>query len=291
MSHDYAFEIVRTKTSLIPFKKWILKLFNECFGRELQESVWDWAYLLNPCGDPYVCLVFYEGGLVGHYAAIPQRYVENNHPGIFLLSMTTMVHPRHRRAGLFQKAAEMVYAKAGADDVCGVLGFPNKNSLPGFKKRLGWTIMENVSVARVACDRYAPGRSRGAINRMSPDEFISSFTMPDDCSMNLGNSEFFRWRINKPGSAYFFGRLEKRSFVFKPFRNELDVVFHDTMEQEMLGELCAMAAAEGYETLTFFDNGHCGLSVQEKVDYVFGFKNFSGEGRSFHTCLLMSDVF
>src|SRR5208282_2179265 len=83
---------------LAPYKPRILSLFALCFGSELDPSLWDWAYLRNPCGDAFVSLVFSGDDLVGHYAAIPQRYRDRERQADFILSMTTMVHADHRAA-------------------------------------------------------------------------------------------------------------------------------------------------------------------------------------------------
>jgi len=53
-------------------------------------------------------------------------------------SADTMTHPNHQGKGLFTKLALKTYALAKEEGVKIVWGFPNKNSYPGFIKKLNW---------------------------------------------------------------------------------------------------------------------------------------------------------
>jgi len=50
----------------------------------------------------------------------------------------TMTAPAHQGKGLFIMLAKKTYQLAEEEGVQLVYGFPNKNSLPGFQKKLGW---------------------------------------------------------------------------------------------------------------------------------------------------------
>ena len=56
----------------------------------------------------------------------------------------TMTDPQHQGKGLFTKLARMTYELAGNNGVKFIFGFPNKNSYPGFTKKLNWTHQENI---------------------------------------------------------------------------------------------------------------------------------------------------
>ena len=50
----------------------------------------------------------------------------------------TMTDPNHQKRGLFTQLAKMSYDLAKENNVQFVFGFPNKNSFPGFAKKLDW---------------------------------------------------------------------------------------------------------------------------------------------------------
>lgn len=56
----------------------------------------------------------------------------------------TMTHADHRGKGLFITLAKKTYELAKENGVEFVFGFPNKNSYPGFVKKLDWVHRENV---------------------------------------------------------------------------------------------------------------------------------------------------
>ena len=56
----------------------------------------------------------------------------------------TMTHPEHGGKGLFTTLAKMTYALAKKEGIEFIFGFPNKNSYPGFSKKLNWQFKENM---------------------------------------------------------------------------------------------------------------------------------------------------
>ena len=277
---------------LAPYKSRILGLFSLCFGSNLDSSLWDWAYLDNPCGDAFVSLVFSGDELVGHYAAIPQRYRGDEQEAEFILSMTTMVHPDHRAAGLFRDMAETTYKEAAQKGALGVLGFPNKNSLPGFKKRLNWRVDETLQLHRHPLDRAAlssggPPRVRA----IDSEEFSSLFRAPSALfGPDLGNRDFLRWRLSKPGQRYQAVRLDDAVFLLKTFRDGLDVVYADALNEEIFRELAKFAVAAGLGALSVLGPKPLAEPV-ESTAYYFGSRAFQGSDRSFAVNPIMSDVF
>ncbi|HET7818339.1 MAG TPA: GNAT family N-acetyltransferase, partial [Bacteroidia bacterium] len=57
----------------------------------------------------------------------------------------TMTHPSHQGKGLFIKLAKMTYELAKEKGIEFIFGFPNKNSYPGFVKKLNWVHTENIN--------------------------------------------------------------------------------------------------------------------------------------------------
>ena len=56
----------------------------------------------------------------------------------------TMTDPAHGGKGLFTTLAKMTYELAKAEGIEFIFGFPNKNSYPGFIKKLDWQFKENM---------------------------------------------------------------------------------------------------------------------------------------------------
>ncbi|REJ85262.1 MAG: GNAT family N-acetyltransferase [Bacteroidetes bacterium] len=61
----------------------------------------------------------------------------------------TMTHKDHMGKGLFTKLAKLTYELAAKEGVSFVFGFPNKNSYPGFVRKLNWTHRENLIEYRI----------------------------------------------------------------------------------------------------------------------------------------------
>ena len=56
----------------------------------------------------------------------------------------TMTDPKHQGKGLFTRLAKMTYELAEKEGIKLVFGFPNKNSYPGFTKKLNWIHRHNI---------------------------------------------------------------------------------------------------------------------------------------------------
>lgn len=86
------------------------------------------------------------------YGVLPCYFSLQGRVFVAAQSGDTMTHPDHRRAGLFVKLAEKTYALARENDIELVFGFPNQNSLPGFRK-LRWMFLPSA-MKRFTFDSY-----------------------------------------------------------------------------------------------------------------------------------------
>lgn len=173
---------------LVPYFTQIAALFLECFEKPLDKRLWDWAYLQNPSGSPFVSLAFCEGLLVGHYAAIPMPLKNDNNELSGFLSMTTMVSSPFRRDGLFTLLANRVNNSIESlGEPAVIFGFPNDNSAPGFRKRLGWIISDEYKVVRVDENSQIE-----CANLLKKSVSKSCYTF------HLDTQELVSWRTNKP---------------------------------------------------------------------------------------------
>jgi len=90
---------------------------------------------------------------VGFYGVYPCYVLHQNKRYLVAQSGDTMTHNEHTGKGLFTKLALATYDFCKENGIHLVFGFPNKNSYPGFIKRLGWIHFDNMIpyLIRVKC--------------------------------------------------------------------------------------------------------------------------------------------
>lgn len=257
--------VINDKNELLKYKSQILELFEHSFGNKMDEQLWNWAYVDNPNGNPIVSLYFDNKKLVGHYAVIPMKFIYNQKNIDAVLSMTTMVDLAYRKYGIFIEQANEVYEKATELGYKFVCGFPNKKSAPGFKKRLNWTLEEDLYVANFSYDEL---------------QQIEKSIYSNIISFNTQDKENLEWRLNKPNQNYF----KKDNNIIKDFDGNFDIVYNSlnffNLEKDKKYNLLLNHNLDKY------------LDKKE-FDYIFGYRLFdtSLEGIEFKKDLIMSDVF
>jgi hypothetical protein len=255
--------LVNDKNELLKYKEQILELFLHSFGHEIDENLWNWAYMDNPNGNPIVSLYFDNNKLVGHYAVIPIKFTHNQKTIDAVLSMTTMVDASYRKYGIFVEQANNVYDKAAELGYKFVYGFPNKKSAPGFKKRLEWIIDDSMCVSSLSYDDLQQIKTK-------EHSSLISFDIEDEDNLY--------WRLNKPGCSYFRNNYS----ILKKFDDKVDIVFSGT-------NFSTLDRNGRYNLLL-----PIGLTIGNKeFDYIFGYKLFDSSlnGLDFKKDLIMSDIF
>ena len=127
-----------------------LELFRACFARNSErprsiESL-RWQYEGNPSGRLYVDVATADGGsrIAAIYATLPSFVLIGGRRRVCVQSLDTLTDTDYRGRGLFVKLAKQTFARATADDVALVYGFPNGNSAHGFFKKLDWVALDPV---------------------------------------------------------------------------------------------------------------------------------------------------
>lgn len=257
--------MINDKKELLEYKTQIFELFKNCFSSPIDEELWKWAYVDNPNGNPIVSLYFDGEKLVGHYAVIPMSFIYKQQPLNAVLSMTTMVDPGYRKYGIFVEQANDVYEKATELGYSFVCGFPNRKSAPGFKKRLGWTLEEDLYVAKFTYDEL---------------QKVEQKTYPNSISFNVQDKENLEWRLKKPSQKYF----TKNNNILKEFDDNIDVVFNGV-------DFSNLERDKKYNLL--LDHELDKHLDKKEFDYIFGYRLFDSslDGIEFKKDLIMSDVF
>jgi len=257
--------MINDKNELLQYKTQILELFEHSFNSKMDEKLWNWAYIDNPNGNPIVSLYFDGVKLVGHYAVIPIKFIYNQKNVDAVLSMTTMVDTTYRKYGIFIEQADEVYEKATEIGYKFVCGFPNKKSAPGFKKRLGWTLEEDLYVASFSYDEL---------------QQIEKKIYSDSIIFNTQDKENMEWRLAKPNQNYF----KKSNNILKNFEDNCDIIFNGI-------DFSNLDNDKKYNLL--IDHSLNKYLDKKEFDYIFGYRLFdtSFNGVSFKKDLIMSDVF
>jgi hypothetical protein len=160
MTIDY--QVVNNAEAYRPRILEVAELFSLVFERVFPLDAWKQWYLENPYGDPLVALEYHNNQLVGHHALLPQKMVARTGESLrYFLSVSTMVHPAHRRLGGFLHMVSALQEEAQGTEAACILAFPNARSAPLFKKLCGYqpilqTEMCNWSPARTLIEGDKP---------------------------------------------------------------------------------------------------------------------------------------
>jgi GNAT superfamily N-acetyltransferase len=212
-------------------------LYATVMGERKGREWFDWKYGENPYADGVPGMVTVRDGRIvaaRPFLALPMRV--GGEREVALQPADTMVHPDHRRQGLFTRMTERSMERYG-DDHPFFFNFPNERSRAGYEK-LGWAVVsERESYYRIRNPR-AVGRSRGggAAVRLasaaatplarayygirdrtapeSPEIAVETVSDPAATLAELAASpppdrihaardeEFYRWRLGNPDWEY-----------------------------------------------------------------------------------------
>jgi hypothetical protein len=125
-----------------------LLFYKECFDTNESEKnidVLNWQFFKNGIKN-FVDIEFdkEKNKTAAIYATFSVNFKINNHLHIGSQSLDTITDIDYRGQGLFIKLAKDVYQKAADDGVALVYGFPNGNSIHGFKSKLDWEVLDPV---------------------------------------------------------------------------------------------------------------------------------------------------
>ncbi len=124
----------------------LVQLYYCAFGEQTTIDYYKHKFDTDYLGVKHLGFIAYDTkqNAVAFYGVYPQLVKFENQLYLAAQSGDTMTHPNHGGKGLFTTLAKMTYDLAKAKDIQFIFGFPNKNSYPGFTKKLGWTHNENM---------------------------------------------------------------------------------------------------------------------------------------------------
>lgn len=111
-----------------------LDLFELVWGKRHSREWFRWRFEANPYVDHVPMFVAEaDGAVVGTRPFLAFRMAVGDETVVGLLTVDTMVHPEHRRRGLFTAMTEQSLDYYAERDVAFVFNQPNSDSRPGFR--------------------------------------------------------------------------------------------------------------------------------------------------------------
>ncbi|MCC7015884.1 MAG: GNAT family N-acetyltransferase [Rhodospirillales bacterium] len=117
----------------------IRELYRAVRGENRPEAYDRWRYLASPHGPAPGTLAVADNRAVGFYTLWPTPLKIGSASVAGAQSMDTMTHPDFRGQGIFVALARACFDLAATRGVRLLYGFPNRESFPGFVRRLEWT--------------------------------------------------------------------------------------------------------------------------------------------------------
>jgi predicted N-acetyltransferase YhbS len=145
-----------------------------------------WLYRENPHGAAFGCNACAEGRIVGHYAAVPVRWVIEGEIQDGLLSLNTAVDESFRGRGLFRILAGSTYKDAAEKGRAFVIGVANAQSTPLFLKQFKFQLLGPMTV------KVGIGQAG------KPPE-----DMPGNSTYSVTDTATIEWRLRAPHRSYF----------------------------------------------------------------------------------------
>lgn len=124
------------------------KYYLDCFSKNndpKNPEVVNWQFFQNSHKN-FVAIAFDEtlGKTAAIYATFTSYFQIENSTVEGCQSLDTITDLDYRGQGLFVSMAKNIYNNAAKENVKLVYGFPNGNSVKGFRKHLGWQILDPV---------------------------------------------------------------------------------------------------------------------------------------------------
>ena len=119
----------------------LVYLYRHAFNHKTDLSFLNRKYNTQMFGKQFIGYLAFEKQTkmpAAYYGVFPIKCKLNNTFILAAQSGDTMTHPKHQGKGLFIQLAKLTFDLAAKEDIEFVFGFPNKNSYPGFIRKLNW---------------------------------------------------------------------------------------------------------------------------------------------------------
>lgn len=127
------------------YKSELIELYEKSFNKKKIEALWEWQYLNNPIDkEPNVIVAIddYNNKIVGAMHFTPSQFKWDNEQFEALQICNTMVHPKYRRKGIFDRMNNQSLKIFKNSNIKFLYTFPNRMATAGNLKR-GWKKVSN----------------------------------------------------------------------------------------------------------------------------------------------------
>jgi hypothetical protein len=187
-------------------------LFREANGADIPEEFFKKKYDTAWTGKKFIGYTAFDenGRPAASYAVLPCFARFKGEKILAAQIVDVVTHPAHRMKGLFVLVAQKTHELAKAEGIKYLLGFPNKNSYPGFVKYLGCIHTEDLQQFTVktkalpllkAANKFRLFRpfynaySNLLITFMRPQKrFLPSSVLTDGCDGIEHTADFFSYK-------------------------------------------------------------------------------------------------
>jgi len=224
----------------------VSELYETVFGDERDEEWFDWKYRRNPYVDhvPITVATDEAGRIIGARPFLALPLAIEGRRELALQPCDTMVHPDHRRQGLFTRMTERAIERYADHEAALFFNFPNEHSQAGYEK-LGWepighvttryrihrpskglpggSTVQNISgsVANVVQRGYLAilkrlaqspsGMTVSKHDRPPLDELLTLYRSATPAGVHvLRDDRFWRWRFENPDWTYGYYLVHER---------------------------------------------------------------------------------
>lgn len=176
------FHIVRNQKSHYPS---ILKLYHETSGYQKNLNFVERKYDTAIYGKSDIGFLAYDNKqIASYYGVFPIKMRYKNVEYLAAQSGDTLTHPNYQKKGLFTHLAKETYLLAQKENIQFVFGFPNKNSLPGFQKKLNWVCHHKMQEITIA------------VNTIPLAELVSKKNILNEIYLSWVNKIISKYRVN-----------------------------------------------------------------------------------------------
>ncbi len=189
-----------------------LGLLQLVYPGKFDRATWNWKYSRHYLGPPRIALVRRGGRIVGLQPSIRHKIWWHGSEAIAYQLADVLTHPDHRRRGVVPAMVGALSSAAAAEGAACVFTFPNRRSMPGFRRLPGWSHPFSLSLmARLPSRPWAAPSARaldgGSIQ--SIDSFDAGVDRLDAAlSRRFGaatrrDHAYLNWRYcERPGRPY-----------------------------------------------------------------------------------------
>jgi hypothetical protein len=163
--------------------------------------------------DSRLAAVFHNDEIVAMNGLIPLEIRRSGVDCIGWMSCDSATHPDFQGQGLFRKCVTSLEDSLPPGTL--IFGFPNSNSMPGFKK-MGWLNLGEIDL--YFSPQLPGGKKSISIRRVE----MESFTSPGSFTNGIVKSDsYLNWRYSHHRGAYNLHKISDKDFSFTTITRDI----------------------------------------------------------------------